>query len=99
MANVPGKTDFFTALTTAWLALAVIFAGLFIIEEHDHDCVGENCHICLEIQIAQRLIEAFGRLGVSIAVTGFFLRSGSWIKPRMLFYPRTPIELRVRLNC
>jgi hypothetical protein len=64
MTNVPGKTVFFTA--TAWLALAVVFAGIFVIEEDDHEHIdvagqrlpsSENCHICLEIQIAQRLIE------------------------------------------
>jgi hypothetical protein len=108
MANVPGKTVFFTALTTAWLALAVVFAGVFVIEEHDHEHIdvagrrlpsGEDCHICLEIQIAQRLIEAFGRLGISIAVIGFILCAGALIKPRLLFYPRTPVELKVRFNC
>ncbi|MDR2434306.1 MAG: hypothetical protein LBD47_07040, partial [Treponema sp.] len=79
MATVPGKTVFFTAFAAAWLALAVVFAGIFVIEEHDHEHIdvagqrlpsSENCHICLEIQIAQRLIEAFGRLGISIAVIG-----------------------------
>jgi hypothetical protein len=98
MANVPEKTVLFTALTTAWLAVAVIFAGVFVIEERDHDCTGEDCHICLEIQIAQRLIEAFGRLGISIAVTGFIFRAGFLVKPQ-LFYSKKPIGLKVRFNC
>jgi hypothetical protein len=98
MAPVSKQKALFTALTTAWLALAVIFAGIFVIEEHDHDCTGEDCHICLEIQIAQRLIEAFGRLGVSIAVIGFFSYAGSLIKPQLLSYSKKPIELKVRFN-
>jgi predicted transporter len=94
MVVVPGKTVIFTALTTAWLALAVIFAGVFVIEKHDHEHVdvsghrlpsSENCHICLELEIAQRLIEAFGRLGVSLAVIGFISRVEPLIKPQQLF--------------
>ncbi|MDR2246820.1 MAG: hypothetical protein LBE17_09185 [Treponema sp.] len=107
MTTVPGKTNFFTVVTTAWLALAVIFAGIFVIEEHDHEHIdvagqrlpsGENCHICLEIQIAQRLIEAFGRLGISIAVIGFVSCAGFLAKPQIL-YSKKPIELKVRFNC
>jgi hypothetical protein len=98
MANVHGKTVLFTALTTAWLALAVIFAGIFVIEEHDHDCIGEDCHICLEIQIAQRLIEAFGRLGITIAVISFISRTGCLVKPQ-IFFSKNPIALKARFNC
>jgi predicted transporter len=108
MTNVPRKTALFTALTTAWLALAVVFAGVFVIEEHDHEHIdvegrrlptSEDCHICLEIQIAQRLIEAFGRLGVSMAIIGFVLCVGSLVKPHIIFCARKPIELKVRFNC
>ncbi|MDR0636837.1 MAG: hypothetical protein LBF87_07140 [Treponema sp.] len=108
MVIIPAKKVILTALTTAWLALAVIFAGVFIIEKHDHEHIdvsghnlpsSENCHICLEIQIAQRLIEAFGRLGVSLALIGFISRVEPLIKPQLLFYSKKPIELKVRLNC
>jgi predicted transporter len=107
MATAPQKPVFFTALTTAWLALAVVFAGIFVIEEHDHEHIdvagrrlpsSEDCHICLEIQIAQRLIEAFGRLGISIAVIGFISCAGFLVKPQV-FYLKKPIELKVRFNC
>jgi predicted transporter len=107
MANVRRKTVFFTALTTAWLALAVIFAGVFVIEKHNHEHIdvsghrlpsSENCHICLEIQIAQRLIEAFGCLGISIPVINFISHTGSLIRPQM-FFSQKPIELKVRFNC
>jgi hypothetical protein len=107
MATVPGKRAFFTALATAWLVLAVIFAGVFVIEEHDHEYIdavdrrlpsSEDCHICLEIQIAQGLIEAFGRLGISIVVIGFLSCGGSPVKPRM-FFPKRPLALKVRFNC
>jgi hypothetical protein len=99
MANVPEKNTLFTALTTAWLGLAVIFAGIFVIEEHIHDHTGDECRICLEIQIAQRIIEAFGRLGVSVLLGGFVTFAPSFVKPRIPIVAIKPIALKVRLNC
>ena len=99
MTNVPGKNIFFTAVMTAWLALAVIFAGVFVIEEHIHNHTGENCQICLEIQIAQRIIEAFGRLGLCLLLAGFIKYAASIVKPRRFCYAKKPIELKVRFNC
>jgi hypothetical protein len=108
MANFSGKTVLFTALPTAWLVFAVIFSGIFIIEEHDHEHIdaaghsvptSENCQICLEIQIALRLIEAFGRLGVCMAVTGFIFYAQLFVKRQIFFHSKRPIELKVRFNC
>jgi hypothetical protein len=84
---------------TAWLALAVIFAGIFVIEEHIHDHTGENCQICLEIQIAQRIIEAFGCLGVCLFLVGFIKYAVSVVKPQPFYFAKKPIELKVRFNC
>jgi hypothetical protein len=92
---------------TACLALAAVFAEGFVIEEQDHEHVdasgrsvptSEDCHICLEIQIAIRLIEAFGRLGVSIAVIGSIVYALS-LKPQRTFYLFNPFALKVKFNC
>ncbi|MDR2501589.1 MAG: hypothetical protein LBD37_11025 [Treponema sp.] len=99
MANLPGKNTLFTAVMTAWLALAVVFAGIFVIEEHHHDHTGQNCQICLEIQIALRIIEAFGRLGVCVLLAGFIRYAASIVKPRHFYFAKKPIELKVRFNC
>jgi hypothetical protein len=99
MTNIPRKTALITALAAAWLALAVVFAGIFIIEEHIHDCTGAGCRICFKLQIAQRLIESLGRPGVHIAVIGFIACACSLIKTQLLFYSKKPIELKVRFNC
>jgi len=108
MAKKPQKIALFILLTTVWLVLAVIWAGVFIIVEHDHEHVnsaghpvpaGKDCRICLEIQIALRLIEAFGRLGVSIAVISFVVYVFSFVKPQRAFCLLNPIELKVKFNC
>jgi hypothetical protein len=106
MVNFPQKRLPLIVLT-ACLALAAVFAEAFVIEEQNHEHVdaagrsvpaGEDCHICLEIQIAIRLIEAFGRLGVSIAVTGFIVYALP-LKPQRNFYLFTPFALKVKFNC
>jgi hypothetical protein len=108
MVKVPRKTALFTALMTAWLALAVIFAGVFVIVEHDHEHINaaghsvpssENCQICLEIQIALRLIEALCRLGVSFFLAGFILSAIPVIKSQTFLFAIRPFALKVKLTC
>jgi hypothetical protein len=95
MVNIQGKTVFFTAVTAAWLAAAVIFAGIFVPGGHDRGCTGGECPVCLEM----RLIEAFGRLGLCIAGIGFISCTGYLAKPRLFIFRKRPLELKVRCNC
>jgi hypothetical protein len=95
MVNIQGKTAFCTALTAAWLAAAVIFAGIFVLEGYDRGCTGENCPVCLEM----RLIEAFGRLGLCIAGIGFISCTGYLVRPYVFIFRKRPLELKVRRNC
>jgi hypothetical protein len=108
MANLPRKQAFFRLLAITWLAVAVIFAGVFVIVEHNHVHIdikgnrvptGENCHICYKIQIALRLIEAFGRLGMDIALICFIVYFLSFVKPQTFFNLFNPTPLKVRFNC
>jgi hypothetical protein len=108
MAKFPRKITLASGLLTAWLAVAVIFAGVFVIVEHDHEHIdaqghsvpsGDNCHICLEIQIAQRLIQAFGFLGIGLAVMGLILCAHSLTKSQIAFFGISPFALKVKLNC
>ncbi|MDR0452835.1 MAG: hypothetical protein LBH15_07305 [Treponema sp.] len=90
------------AILAGWLALAVVFAGVFVVEELDHECTGEHCSICLQIEIAIRLIEAFGRIGVAALAAGFAAglagASGKVPAPFRLV-PATPVSLKIKFNC
>jgi len=108
MVNLPRKTVFFNILATTWLVLAVIFAGVFVIVEHNHEHIDINghhvpdskdCHICFEIQIALRIIEAFGRLGVYIAVISAIVYDLSLEKSQQIHNTFNPIILKVKFNC
>jgi hypothetical protein len=108
MAHGSRKTALFTALMTAWLALAAVFAGVFAAAEHIHEHIsaegqsvpaGEDCRVCLEIQIALRLIEALCRFGLGMAAVGFAVYAISRVKPRRTFRFFNPIALKVKFNC
>jgi hypothetical protein len=90
------------AILTAWLALAVVFTGVFVFEELEHECTGEHCCICLQIEIAIRLIEAFGRIGVIALVAGSAaVLAGVSAKAPTVFppVPATPVSLKIKYNC
>jgi hypothetical protein len=86
---------------TGWLTLAVICAGIYIIEEQDHDCCGEGCPVCLQIAIAQRIIEAFGRFYAALLLAALLADLASRIKPSALFRtaPSTLVALKIKFNC
>jgi len=100
MAKKLQKKAVFTLLAAGWLALAVIWAGVFVIEQHDHQHIdSENCQICLVMQIALRIIEAFGQLAVCLAVMGFIIYTFSLVKPQRAYCPINPISLKVKFIC
>jgi hypothetical protein len=93
----------FHAGVTAWLALGVLVSGLFIIASYDHDHTGAGCRVCVEIRIAQGIIESCGLLGAAPCVAEGRMRYAALsVKPRricfILFYKKPP-DLKVKLNC
>ncbi|MDR2518586.1 MAG: hypothetical protein LBD13_04140 [Spirochaetaceae bacterium] len=86
-----------TAITAAWLVFAVVFAGAFVVAAHDHDHTGAECRICLEIQIALRILETSGAAAALPA--RFVKRAASEVKPRRFLFVKKSGALKVRLNC
>jgi hypothetical protein len=80
----------------AFVALAVACVEFFIFVNLEHDCIGEHCSICLQIDVVQRLLECLAGVCV-IAALAFYMHSffklTAW-RPA----PRTPVALKVRCN-
>jgi hypothetical protein len=101
MTKLPRK-GFSLVVLMGWLVLSVVFAGGFVIEALDHDCTGEQCSVCLQVEIAHRLIEAFGRMGVIVLLAGFV---AAYAKPLIKFpaFSRlvleTPVSLKIKFIC
>jgi hypothetical protein len=91
-----------SAAASLWLSAAVIFSGVFVIEEREHEHVyhGDTCHICQEMQIAQRLIEAAGGIGLWVISIGFLSYIQSvCVKPRRVLRRTSLIALKIKLSC
>jgi hypothetical protein len=83
---------------TACLAIAVVSADVFVFTHLDHDCNGEHCAVCLQIQIAQNMLEGLGRAGVMGTVAFFFAATVKTVKSASSFYARStsPILIKVK---
>lgn len=61
-----------TALTlAAILAAVMLFSVLFVAAEADHDCSGEDCAVCFQINICVKTLESCTRAVASAAVAAF----------------------------
>jgi len=47
------------------LALAAVCAETFIFTHLGHDCCGEDCPVCAQIEAARRLLDGLARLGAA----------------------------------
>jgi hypothetical protein len=85
----------------ACLALLAVFAEIFIFTHLIHDCTGEDCAICEQIEIAQRVLEKLGRIAAAVFLA-FTIADYTklLVKPSVafLFQPSTPVSLKIRIN-
>ena len=62
-------------LIASALVLAVVFVMLFsvgfVIAEADHDCIGEDCPICYQINICKNTLRAVGLAAAAVIFAGF----------------------------
>ncbi len=80
--------------------IAALFSALYIVAEADHECCGEDCHICAAVrQCGQILREAFSWTLMTAAVfmAVFFSVFLSFFC-RVFIARWTPVSFKVRLN-
>jgi hypothetical protein len=77
-----------------------VFAETFIAGRLEHDCCGEGCSICLQIEAVQNLLRCFSLVMLLVFAAGLVLRvPGSARGAGVLsLYRLTPVALKVRLN-
>jgi len=87
-------------ILAVFIVFGVVSAETLIAAEHDHDCIGENCPICLQIEVAKCFLRAFnlaGFIAFFIIFHAFFIQAHR-IYYKLLYYFLTPIKLKVRFN-
>ena len=54
--KMEAKKRIIAILLAATVLFVMLYSALFIAAEADHDCVGENCPICYQINVCQRCV-------------------------------------------
>jgi len=82
------------------LLLVMFVSTIYIIQESGHNCTGEKCPICHEIQICQQILSTVGTAVLGAAVfsfTLFFLKALTSVHRRESAAV-TLISLKVKLS-
>ncbi|AUS97040.1 hypothetical protein CDQ84_12650 [Clostridium thermosuccinogenes] len=82
------------------VAAALFFSTWFILSHADHDCTGDQCPVCAEIQTAENLLKQVGLVGFCILFSfSNHLSSYSSGKYTLCYVNNiTPVTLKVRMN-
>ncbi|GHT58015.1 hypothetical protein FACS1894109_11410 [Spirochaetia bacterium] len=85
---------------TVFLALSAVFAEGFVFTHLDHDCTGNYCSVCLQIETARNLLEGLGRIGLFALAACLIPQILVIIKRRLSFsfFPQTLVGLKVQYN-
>ncbi|MCL1958437.1 MAG: hypothetical protein FWF68_02420 [Spirochaetes bacterium] len=81
------------------IAFSVVFTETLTASEHDHDCTGEDCPICLQIKAAKCFLK-----NLKLALIGLFfavcLVSSAQIHTNHAYFIPllSPVALKVRFN-
>lgn len=62
------KKRFLTMLIAFAVLFVMLYSAFYIAVESNHDCAGENCHICHQISICQTTLK---NLSLSVCVAVF----------------------------
>ena len=93
------KRIFRTLLCMAVL-FAVAFSAFYIVAESGHDCTGEHCAICHQIELCKNLLRSLAlAVGiVGVAVTGESLCGYCRTRRNDITAAPTLVALRVKLS-
>jgi len=86
-------------IPAACIAFSVVFSETLTAAQHDHDCTGEGCPVCLQIEAAKCFLK-----NLKQAVIGLFLtfccvfQVQVYRKLAYLILLLSPVALKVRFN-
>lgn len=97
-----GKTMHKRRLLAGVLALLVLLAllvsALYLIAEADHDCTGEDCHVCAQLRLCENLLRRFAAVAVTAAALAVVCLAPAAACSACAVRRMTPVSGRVRLN-
>lgn len=89
-----------TALLGAAVLFVVLFSSLYIMLEADHDCCGEDCHICETLANCQATLHQIGAVPVagSAVITSVFFFIAVNLREARRSSNETPVSDKIQLN-
>ena len=93
------KTRFAAACGAALLAFALLFSVFFLVAEADHDCGGEHCAVCHQIQTCQELLEQLSAAPAAFAAAAAlcFRMLFLVLRTQDVFAVSSPVSQKVKL--
>ena len=77
-----GKTKRILAMVMAVAIFAVMLSSaLFLAEEADHDCIGDGCQICLQLNLCRGVLTSLSLVllaAVAALTVAYILWGGFW---------------------
>ena len=88
------------AVTAAVMLSLILLAGIFIVMEADHECEGEDCHVCQCLEQCQATLNRIGSVSAAGKAVLFFalLLITSTVHVVRVIRRQTPVSIKVRLN-
>ena len=66
------KFRLITGLLAAVLAAGMLSSAVYIAVEANHNCSGEDCAICHQLQVCENLLKSIGLAGAAAAISAAF---------------------------
>jgi len=83
----------------ACIAFSVVFTETLTAAEHDHDCTGEGCPVCLQIEAAKCFLKNLRQAVLGLFFSLCLVFSAQIHKKYAYFIPLlSPVALKVRFN-
>ncbi|MBE6908900.1 MAG: hypothetical protein E7474_04755 [Ruminococcaceae bacterium] len=90
----------FAAVLAALVALVVLSSSVFLIEHADHDCAGEDCPVCRQLDACVQNLKNLAAAALVVLVAAVFTAAARICADGRLsaYAPRTPVALKVKLS-
>ena len=66
------KSRLITGLLAAVLVAVMLSSAVYIAVEANHNCSGEDCAICHQLQVCENLLKSIGLAGAAAAISAAF---------------------------
>ena len=94
------KRKILLLVLAACITFSVVFTENLAAGEIDHDCTGENCPVCLNIETAKGFLNTLKSAGSFSSLTSHLVFTAKTPEnsAECNIYPHSPIALKVRFN-